>query len=130
MYVKQKATLRKTCISNLPVEEIKKRGSEYVATVNFPLAGVDLIPIAKWNEIIEKWKRLRDPYDERLRLHLRQFFGYSKPYDTNEDGPKLYIEVSDLIGKPGDKLDVFWSDEEGCWMIRNPKKKTKVLQPL
>lgn len=118
-----RAILRKTCISNLPVEAIKEKGNEYVATISTNCWELDIIPIERWFEIAREWAMLSDIHSLQERKHVRDSFAYAIEYRVGDDGSTLYTPATSLIGEPGDKLEFFWNEDR--WTIRNPKLRGK-----
>jgi len=114
---KDGAFLRKTCISNMPVEDIKEYGDRFIITISDSpdeLMMMDMKRLADYMESL-------DQHDEAKRKILIQILCIrSEEYDITETGSTAYIgrEYVSVLGKPGEKVKISY-EKGGVWKIKS-----------
>ena len=113
--------LRKTCISNLPVNELKKHGSSYVITISCCDGVLDMFSSNEWEKTIARLYEEAER-DVHLSLLIRRMYEFATEYSI-DSGSTVYIyEMASILGNNGDKLEIYWDEEFRRFRIVNNKK--------
>ena len=105
-----KPILRKTCISKLPIEQLKKHGKYYVVSISRNPKELEMMPGDTFEKLTSSFTDSPDG-DLITQSWIRSFFKYAVEYFP-EDGATCYIyDMAPLLGNVGDRLDIFWDND-------------------
>lgn len=116
MVATKSALLRKTCISNMPVEDIKEHGDRFIITISDTPCELMMVDMERVAYAVESIDRYEEDEKKLLKIILHT---HSKDYNISETGSTAYIgrEFVSLLGKPGDKVQIVY-EGEGVWKIK------------